>query len=59
MIAACLLMADILKLNTPTDRDVRYAPESGHVRCENKCPLCANSGQIAVLAGQFNDGEDG
>jgi hypothetical protein len=30
MIAACLLMADILKLNTPTDRDVRFTPKSGH-----------------------------
>ena len=24
---------------------VRFTPESGHVRCTRRCPLCANSGQ--------------
>ena len=24
--------------------DVRFAPESGHVRCTSRCPLSANSG---------------
>ena len=22
--------------------DVRFTPESGHVRCKSKCPLCAD-----------------
>ncbi|MGB9271873.1 MAG: hypothetical protein WCB74_22035, partial [Pseudolabrys sp.] len=25
-------------------RHVRFTPESGHVRCNSGCPLCANSG---------------
>ena len=25
-------------------RHVRFAPNSGHVRCTTKCPLCANAG---------------
>jgi hypothetical protein len=25
-------------------RHVRFTPESGHVRCKNKCPLSAKSG---------------
>ena len=24
--------------------DVRFTPESGHVRCKQECPLSANSG---------------
>jgi hypothetical protein len=24
--------------------DVRFTPESGHVQCKERCPLCANSG---------------
>jgi len=24
--------------------DVRFTPNSGHVRCNSQCPLCANSG---------------
>jgi hypothetical protein len=34
---------------------VRFAPESGHMRCNNKCPLCANSGirkLVSVVRGQ-------
>ena len=26
---------------------VRFAPESGHVRCKEGCPLCAKSGHRA------------
>ena len=26
---------------------VRFTPESGHVRCKQGCPLCANSGTYA------------
>jgi hypothetical protein len=25
---------------------VRFTPESGHWRCTNQCPLCANSGHL-------------
>ena len=28
----------------PVDNNVRFAPESGHVRCTSPCPLWANSG---------------
>ena len=28
--------------------DVRFAPESGHVRRKNKCPLSANSGHLFI-----------
>ena len=27
-----------------TLKNVRFAPESGHVQCNSGCPLCANSG---------------
>ena len=30
-------------------RHVRFAPESGHVRCSSSCPLCANSGHSAFI----------
>ena len=33
-------LADILRC----DSHVRSTPESGHVRCKERCPLCANSG---------------
>ena len=29
--------------------NVRFAPESGHVQCTSRCPLCANSGHREVL----------
>jgi hypothetical protein len=29
---------------------VRFIPESGHVRCNQGCPLWANSGHLASLA---------
>ena len=29
---------------TASGHDVRFTPESGHVRCTILCPLCANSG---------------
>ena len=29
-------------MKTP-NLDVRFTPESGHVRCTRRCPLCANS----------------
>ena len=28
---------------------VRFTPESGHVRCKQECPLCANSGHLLRL----------
>jgi len=31
---------------TASGHDVRFTPESGHVRCTVLCPLCANSGHI-------------
>ena len=35
-----------------TGRHVRFAPESGHVRCNSACPLCANTGhQFASESG--------
>ena len=34
-------------------RHVRFAPESGHVRRKNKCPLSANSGHLLTPAGQL------
>src|SRR5512144_1281846 len=30
-----------------SERRVRFAPKSGHVRCKDKCPLWANSGHRA------------
>jgi hypothetical protein len=27
---------------TPSDRDVRFTPESGHSQALSGCPLCAN-----------------
>jgi hypothetical protein len=38
-------LADIRK----PKNHVRFTPESGHVRCENKCPLWANSGHCYLL----------
>src|SRR5262245_56853177 len=29
---------------------VRFTPESGHVQCNSRCPLWANSGQSALAA---------
>ena len=31
---------------------VRFTPESGHVRCNSGCPLCANSGHVARRCGR-------
>ena len=32
---------------------VRFTPKSGHVRCKEECPLCANSGHsVALVAAQ-------
>ena len=38
-------------------RHVRFTPESGHVRCNSGCPLCANSGhpKLAVALSQISD----
>jgi len=33
---------------TACPRDVRFTPESGHVRCNLGCPLWANSGNDPV-----------
>ena len=33
------------------ERDVRFTPKSGHVRCNSGCPLCANSGRTVRLRG--------
>ena len=33
-------------------RHVRFTPESGHVRCTSRCPLCANSGHSSGLCEQ-------
>ncbi len=30
--------------------NVRFTPESGHVRCTSLCPLCANSGHSSRCA---------
>ena len=27
---------------------VRFTPNSGHVRCKERCPLCANSGHSGI-----------
>jgi hypothetical protein len=35
----------------PADPDIRFTPESGHVRCTSLCLLWANSGHKAVAAG--------
>jgi hypothetical protein len=35
--------------------DVRFAPESGHVRCTRLCPLCANSGHSRMTAQKQKD----
>jgi hypothetical protein len=37
---------------TARPRDVRFTPQSGHVRCKNKCPLCANSGRCTASLDQ-------
>ena len=34
--------------------DVRFAPESGHVRCKQECPLRARSGHYELLGERFN-----
>ena len=31
---------------------VRFAPNSGHVRCKEGCPLCANSGHSCLFSYQ-------
>ena len=35
-----------------TGRHVRFAPESGHVRCNSACPLCANTGHQRYAFGR-------
>ena len=36
---------------------VRFTPNSGHVRCTSRCPLCAISGQpkLAVALSPISD----
>jgi hypothetical protein len=36
---------------TVCPRDVRFTPKSGHVRCNQECPLWAISGHFAVQSG--------
>jgi hypothetical protein len=38
--------------------DVRFTPESGHVRCKEGDVLCANSGHSATLANLINSLSD-
>jgi len=37
-------------------RHVRFTPESGHVRCNQRCPLWANSGRRRLLNHLVGDG---
>jgi hypothetical protein len=38
-------LADILRRGS----HVRFTPESGHLQCTSLCPLCANSGHLALF----------
>ena len=33
--------------------NVRFTPESGHVRCTRRCPLSANSGHSTCFANRY------
>ena len=39
--------------------DVRFPPESGHVQCNERCPLWANSGHSRFVANSVAWGESG
>ena len=42
---------------TQVSRNVRFTPKSGHVQCNEGCPLSANSGHLSVLDHLVSAGE--